>query len=273
MDLILTKSQSKRKIAKNAPILLRRKRLASNGEVLETHDNPGYVVIGNDIFQCVLKGEVKAVNNYLLSGKNPNIRNKDKNSLLHLAVEAGNVDIVEMFLSDDRCQIDTSNDLGQTPLMCAITLNDLELVKCLMKAGADIEMRDNTGKTSLLIALQDSNYEIADYLIRHGSDVNVTDTLGRTALFIAINTLDKGCVKIASKLLKADYSLDKDKEWLKREGLEIQVNKPQNGIRRVLRIVSCGIKSTENKETLLSFFNIRQASEGDSKLHVLMIDR
>lgn len=37
--------------------------------------------------------------------------------------------------STDRCQIDGINDLGQTPLMCAITLNDLELVKLLMKAG------------------------------------------------------------------------------------------------------------------------------------------
>ncbi|XP_061164519.1 ankyrin repeat, PH and SEC7 domain containing protein secG-like [Saccostrea echinata] len=273
MDLILMKTLSKRKFAKDAPVLLRRKRLASNGEVLETHDNPGYVVVGIDIFQCVLNGDKKAVDNYLLSGKNPNIRNRDKNSLLHLAVEAGNVDIVDMFLSDDRCQIDNSNDLGQTPLMCAVTLNDMELVKCLMKAGADIEMRDNTGKTSLLIALQDSNYDIADYLIRHGSDVNVTDTLGHSALFIAINTLDRGCVKIVSKLLKADYSLDKDKEWLKKEGLEIEVNKPQNRIKRVLRKVSCGINSTENKENLLSLFNIRQTSDGDSKLHIMMIER
>lgn len=78
--------------------------------------------------------------------------------------------------------------------------------KCMIPpflTGADVEIKDKTGKTSLLIALQDCNYEIADYLIKHGSDVNATDALGHSALFIAINTLDSGCVKIASKLLKA----------------------------------------------------------------------
>lgn len=40
-----------------------------------------------------------------------------------------------LFSWTDRCQVDGINDLGQTPLMCAITLNDLELVKLLMKAG------------------------------------------------------------------------------------------------------------------------------------------
>lgn len=80
------------------------------------------------------------------------------------------------------------------------SINKINVFFC---KGADIEIRDKAGKTSLLIALYECNNNIAEYLIKHGSDVNATDSLGHSALFIAINTLDKGCVKIASKLLKA----------------------------------------------------------------------
>ncbi|XP_048775447.2 ankyrin repeat domain-containing protein 35-like [Ostrea edulis] len=271
MDLIAMKHFSIRTFGKDAPVLLRRKRLTSNGEVLETQDFADSVVIGHNIFRCVLNSDENALKTYLKSGKNPNIRTKHGNSLLHLAVEAGDTDIVEMLLCDDRCLIDTINDLGQTPLMYAITLNDLDLVKRLIKTGADVEVRDRTGKTSLLIALQDCNYDIADYLIKNGSDVNVTDALGHSAMFILINTLDKGCLRMASKLLKADYSLDKDKEWLKEEGLDIEISKTHNCISRVLRKVTCGVNLAESSKSTLSFFSNRQSSE--SNLHVMMIDR
>lgn len=89
-----------KKFAMEAPVLIRRKRLTSTGEVLETQDCLDSVVIGNDIFQCVLTGDEESVRSYLKSGKNPNLRNKNGNSLLHLAVDGGDADIVEMFLCD-----------------------------------------------------------------------------------------------------------------------------------------------------------------------------
>ena len=99
MDSIAMKTLPK-KFAKEAPVLIRRKRLTSTGEVLETQDCLDSVVIGNDIFQCVLTGDEESVRSYLKSGKNPNLRNKNGNSLLHLAVDGGDADIVEMFLCD-----------------------------------------------------------------------------------------------------------------------------------------------------------------------------
>lgn len=96
------KTYPRRRFSQKAPILIRRKRLASNGEILETQDFPDTVAIGNDIFQCVLSGDEETVKSYLKLGKNPNLRNKNGNSLIHLAVEAGDPDIVEMFLCDGK---------------------------------------------------------------------------------------------------------------------------------------------------------------------------
>lgn len=102
MDLIAMKHFSIRTFGKDAPVLLRRKRLTSNGEVLETQDFADSVVIGHNIFRCVLNSDENALKTYLKSGKNPNIRTKHGNSLLHLAVEAGDADIVEMLLCDGK---------------------------------------------------------------------------------------------------------------------------------------------------------------------------
>lgn len=96
------KTYPKRRFAQKAPVLIRRKRLASNGEILETQDFPDTVAIGNDIFQSVLSCDEETVKNYFKLGKNPNLRNKTGNSLLHLAVEAGDPDIVEIFLCDGK---------------------------------------------------------------------------------------------------------------------------------------------------------------------------
>lgn len=76
MDKITMKTYPRRRFSQKAPILIRRKRLASNGEILETQDFPDTVAIGNDIFQCVLSGDEETVKNYLKLGKNPNLEIK-----------------------------------------------------------------------------------------------------------------------------------------------------------------------------------------------------
>ena len=71
----------------------------------------------------------------------------------------------------------------------------------------------------------------------------------------------------------ADYSLEKDKEWMKREGLDIEIKKSHGRISRVLRKVSCGMNHNENQDSLMSYFRVRQTPDGQSRLHVMTVDR
>lgn len=71
----------------------------------------------------------------------------------------------------------------------------------------------------------------------------------------------------------SDYSLEKDKEWLIREGLDIEIKKSHGRMSRVFRKVSCGMNHNENQDSLMSYFSVRKAPDGHSSLHVMTINR
>lgn len=85
-------------------------------------------------------------------------------------------------------------------------LDDLEMVKFLIKAGANVNCIDESGKTPLLLALQDGKFKIAQYLMKQGSDVNIVDGLGQSALFLIANGGNFDCLKTVKKLLKSGKS-------------------------------------------------------------------
>lgn len=80
-------------------------------------------------------------------------------------------------------------------------------------------------------------------------------------------------ITFEAMLYLSDYSLEKDKEWLMREGLDIEIKKSHGRMSRVLRKVSCGMNHNENQDTLMSYFSVRKAPDGHSSLHVMTINR
>jgi ankyrin repeat protein len=78
---------------------------------------------------------------------------------------------------------------------------DIEMMKVLISAGADINHRDKrTGYTPLMNALNSCNTQVAKFLIEKGADINLKSNDGATALIlscgcseeIAKQLLDKG---------------------------------------------------------------------------------
>jgi ankyrin repeat protein len=78
---------------------------------------------------------------------------------------------------------------NKTPLMRSILVNPNEkIVKVLIKAGADVNIRNNDLKTALMYAVEGVDDEIVKVLIDAGSDVNIQDDYNRTALIYAVET-------------------------------------------------------------------------------------
>jgi ankyrin repeat protein len=78
------------------------------------------------------------------------------------------------------------NDGGQlTPLVYAVRANDLDTVKVLLAAGADINQTTGYGWSPLLVATQNRYYKLGAYLLDHGADVNVANKGGWTPLYLA----------------------------------------------------------------------------------------
>ena len=60
---------------------------------------------------------------------------------------------------------------GLTPLVFAARANDLESVKVLLAAGADVNQTTGYGWSPLLVATQNRYYKLAAYLLERGADV------------------------------------------------------------------------------------------------------
>ena len=67
---------------------------------------------------------------------------------------------------------------GQTALMLAVSHGRLDMVRMLMEAGADVNMRDEDGSTALMCASEHGHTEIVKLLLAHPDiDPTLTDNV------------------------------------------------------------------------------------------------
>ena len=111
--------------------------------------------------------------------------------------------------------IDTKNPTdGRTALQLAIMLEDLEMTRCLLDAGADVNESSNDGWTALMNAAHLALFEIVKLLLERGADPNVKNDLQCSCLYYAVSGPDArdfalearcGCVGL---LLKAGADIE-----------------------------------------------------------------
>jgi ankyrin repeat protein len=100
---------------------------------------------------------------------------------LFRAIRSGDLATVKVHLS--KAEIEARDARGATPLMHAAAFGNLETMKVLLDAGADVNARNTFDATALLWSARDP--EKARLLIEHGADVNVQSKQGRTPLMVA----------------------------------------------------------------------------------------
>jgi ankyrin repeat protein len=77
-------------------------------------------------------------------------------------------------------------DGGQlTPLVFATRANDLESVKVLLAAGADVNQTTGYGWSPLLVATQNRYYKLGAYLLERGANPNLANKGGWVPLYLA----------------------------------------------------------------------------------------
>jgi cytohesin len=72
-----------------------------------------------------------------------------------------------------------------TSLVYAVRADDLESVKVLLAAGADVNQVTGYGWSPLLVATQNRYYKLGAYLLEHGADVNLANKGAWTPLYLA----------------------------------------------------------------------------------------
>lgn len=119
---------------------------------------------------------------------------------LHLAAQQGFVDVVKLLLyagADIECE----DQAGETPLQCSMLFGRQEITVMLLAAGASVNHRDRAQKTPLhLAAVLEDRVDIVRLLLKAGADIECENGIGETPL---LGSLRYGNREIAGFLLDA----------------------------------------------------------------------
>jgi len=148
---------------------------------------------------------------------------------LHYAVQSKQLAAAE-FLLANGADIQPANDEKLTPLHLASLAGDAAAVKLLLERGADFKLRDMRGRPPLFLACgMGNNLEAVRLLIAAGADVNDVTPRGETVL---VSMLFYGKKEIIDFLLDSGARIPDDERTI---GRAIYVS-ASNGLERVFNL-------------------------------------
>lgn len=118
----------------------------------------------------------------LLAGVDPNVRDAQRNTALHVAVREDSGKAVEALLKSPGVDVNAINQAGETPLMLAAIRGQLDLVKLLVERGALV---NDAGWSALHYAAAGPNEHVVRFLLGRGADIDARSPNGTTPLMMA----------------------------------------------------------------------------------------
>ena len=118
---------------------------------------------------------------------------------LHWAAQGGNADVMKELIKAGA-DLNANADWSYTPLHFAARAGNIEAVDALMVAGADMKVTSEHGETSLHSAARGGNVGIVEKLIKSEADINALDEDGRAPLHFAASA---GNMEVVDALIAA----------------------------------------------------------------------
>ena len=133
---------------------------------------------------------------------------------LILAVKSGNVDCVEVLLNYkadmegrgdydiyDECDLPRRYSYGGcTPLFVAAAYGHLDVLRCLIENGADVNAATYDKSTPLMIASGYGHVNVVTCLIEHGANMDLKHKTGQTVLHYAVDR-NNDCCDVLSRFV------------------------------------------------------------------------
>ena len=180
------------------------------------------------LLEAVQQGKSKIVKRILDNRIDTNCTTSDGETPLSLACSLKNSDArraISTLLVDRGCQVNKSDNKGQTPLINAIISQDDQLVSYLLEKGANVALTDHHGNTPLCHSAMTGNAEILQRVLQECQnckvDVDQKNMRGLTPLLLATQSGHLEAAKILVEKGKASLSIrDLDnfmtpEEWMK----------------------------------------------------------
>lgn len=207
----------------------------------------------------------QAVSVLLMAGANPSLVNNEGDSAVHLAVKHNTINNLALMLikSQHKADINARNFEGLAPLHLAVIKNQIEMVKVLIRCGADINIQDGkSGRTPLFHAVEGNQLALVMLFRQCNANLELTNYAGITALMAA---QAKGFSEASSVLM---VGLDpkaiiehKEKEKMMMPNKKMPIPRIPSKAHLIVPVNQRGIKKESNSENETSSQGNSQESE------------
>jgi hypothetical protein len=138
------------------------------------------------IFNSILQEDFEVVKKYILTKKNVNIQDRSKVSMLHVAAQSGNLEIIELLVKAGA-KINAKDRRGRTPILMIDSDEEetaIKIFKLFISKGADVDVPDPDERemTLLMKACESDSLEGVKILLEAGANPNLKDDDGETPL-------------------------------------------------------------------------------------------
>lgn len=113
-------------------------------------------------------------------------QNSDGMTPLHLAVQQGNIDILERLI-DRKADVNAQNKDGMTPLHLAVQQDSADILDRLINRKADVNAQNKDGATPIIIAIENNKRDMFVYLKdQANANMNMPNNAGITPYLLAV---------------------------------------------------------------------------------------
>jgi ankyrin repeat protein len=129
----------------------------------------------------VIGGNIENISFFLEAGLSPDTRDSCGVPLLCLASRSGNREVIKLLLKAGADINLQAKDRLNTALIDSAAGKHREIMKDLIAAGADLNLKSRDGQSALIIAVGLEDEESVEMLLRAGASADEPDCLGMSA--------------------------------------------------------------------------------------------
>ena len=160
------------------------------------------------IFYAVEQNQEDALRTLLSLGADVNAQDNNGVSVLMRASAKNRQDCVNILLRQKGINPDLKDFQDRTALIYSVYADELAPTQALLKAGADLNVRDSSQNTPLMSAIKAKNDRAALFFIQQGAELTAVNASGENAFMLTDEYLPNSMTANVLKVKKAESYQD-----------------------------------------------------------------